>query len=540
MLFDDRSRAIVSAQWRTLLNYYPRGSKGATIFTAVTMTVWYGFVVFLAWLTAAVIPEVRSLGTVARFLSFGAAGAMLYWQLVPLALVSGGMSLQVKRLAVYPIPEHKLFALEVILRVTTGIEPLILMAGAMIGLWRHPAVPFWAPLAFVPFALLNMVLSAGLRDLMMRILARRGLREIVVLGFVLLTALPQVLVSTTSPEKLRGLEDKLGKLPSLPLPWTVTVDLATVRGGVADLFWLGLWLLAGTQFGLSQFRRNLRWDADEAQSKERASVSARGAGFVERLYRLPSTVLPDPLGVLVEKEFRSLTRAPRFRLVFFMGFSFGLAIWLPILFGKGRSPGFFSDNFLVLVSLYAALLLGEVLFWNFFGFDRQAVQAYFVVPVRFTQVIVAKNIAAVVLMLLEVSIVAIAVRLIGFPVSFDKLVESFAVTMLFCVLLLSAGNIASLSHPRAVNPAQSWRNTSSGRVQGLLLVLYPLMTIPAGLAYLARYAFETQSAFYMVLGAGFLVACMAYGVSLDSAKTIAAERTESIIEALSSGQGPIA
>ena len=90
------------------------------------------------------------------------------------------------------------------------------------------------------------------------------------------------------------------------------------------------------------------------------------------MLRLPSRLLPDPIGILVEKEVRFLSRAPRFRLVFFMGFTFGLIIWLPLLLRGGQPAGFFGQNLLSLVSLYACLLLGEVLFWNSFGFDRQA------------------------------------------------------------------------------------------------------------------------------------------------------------------------
>ena len=41
----------------------------------------------------------------------------------------------------------------------------------------------------------------------------------------------------------------------------------------------------------------------------------------------------------LEKELRFLSRAPRFRLVFMMGFSFGLLIWAPMAFGRATSSG---------------------------------------------------------------------------------------------------------------------------------------------------------------------------------------------------------
>ena len=51
----------------------------------------------------------------------------------------------------------------------------------------------------------------------------------------------------------------------------------------------------------------------------------------DRFFRLPSLVLPDPLAAIVEKELRSLARTPRFRTVFIMGFTFGLADYAAML-----------------------------------------------------------------------------------------------------------------------------------------------------------------------------------------------------------------
>jgi ABC-2 type transport system permease protein len=323
------------------------------------------------------------------------------------------------------------------------------------------------------------------------------------------------------------------------LPWSLTARFASGLGSGLDLLWLLGWLALGIWFGYSQFQRNLRFDADQVRSDERASGKLARTGFWEQILRLPSRFLPDPMGILVEKEVRFLSRAPRFRLVFFMGFTFGLAIWLPMMIGRRSSGGFFSENFLVVLSLYAALLMGEVLFWNQFGFDRQAAQAYFAMPVSFRRVLLAKNITAITMLLAEVGMVALVVFLLRLPISLDKLLESLAVTLLFCLFLLSAGNLASVRYPRAVNPAQSWRNNSSAKVQGLLLLLYPAILIPLSLAYLARFAFESEGAFYAVLGACFLVALMTYGVALDSTLEIADRDRERIIETLSSGDSMV-
>ena len=73
-----------------------------------------------------------------------------------------------------------------------------------------------------------------------------------------------------------------------------------------------------------QFERNLRYDATAAQATPDRALAR--PGIAERFFRMPGAV-HDPLAGIVEKELRSLARTPRFRMVFAMGFTFGLAVW---------------------------------------------------------------------------------------------------------------------------------------------------------------------------------------------------------------------
>ncbi len=111
--------------------------------------------------------------------------------------------------------------------------------------------------------------------------------------------------------------------------------------------------------------------------------------------------------------------------------------------------------------------------------------------------------------------------------------------MLLALFLLAVGNLASTHYPRPVDPAQSWRHSNAGRVQAMMLLIYPAIALPIFLAYMARYAFESNLAFYLVLASGFLVGAITYSVSLDSAVEAAELRREAILTALSRGEGPI-
>jgi len=90
-----------------------------------------------------------------------------------------------------------------------------------------------------------------------------------------------------------------------------------------------------------------------------------------------------------------------------------------------------------------------------------------------------------------------------------------------------------------VNPAHSWRSASAGRFQAMLLMIYPIMSIPIVLAYLARYAFDSQLAFYGVLGFSLTLGSLIYWVAMESSVSACVQRKEKLLATLSQGDGPV-
>jgi ABC-2 type transport system permease protein len=251
-------------------------------------------------------------------------------------------------------------------------------------------------------------------------------------------------------------------------------------------------------------------------------------------------VFRDPMAALIEKDIRFLTRSPRFRLVFFMGFTFGLVIWLPLAAGNGASKTMLGSNYLTVVSVYSLLLLSEVCFWNSFGFDRSAAQIYFLAPVPFSRVLIGKNISAAFFILLEISAVTLICAFLRMPVNLARLAEAFAVAGVLTLFLLSAGNLLSVHQARGVNPGTSFRRGAAGRIQAMLFIIYPVALAPVGLAYLARWAFSSELAYFAVLAFDAAIALIIYRISLESASNAAQAKKEVMIAALSAGDGPIA
>jgi ABC-2 type transport system permease protein len=530
-----RALAIIWAQWRSMRNHFPRSGKSGAIFTGVLTALWYGVFAYLALLAEVLLSSPAELDFVHQALPAALLLCFLYWQLIPVLMASMGSTLEIRKLMVYPIPKSELFTLEVLLRVSTGVEMIVLITGAVVGLARNPKIPWWAPASLGVFVIFNLLCSAGVRDLLVRLLARRRIREIVALFFVMAAALPQLLL-------LHGPSDRLRRLfateASPFLPWTATARLAEGRFTWQSAAALFLWTALAYIFGRWQFERGLRFDAAEAASEGRST--GRGASRLEWWYRLPGVIFPDPMGALVEKELRFLSRAPRFRLVFLMGFSFGLLIWAPMAFGRaGVRHSLMADNYLTLVSVYALLLLSDALFWNAFGFDRGAVQVYFLAPVKISTVLAGKNVAAVSFVLMEIVAIALVCLLLQLPLTVLQVVEAFAVTAVVTLFILSIGNMSSLYTPRAVNPGRSFRTGVSGRMQAMLMVAFPVALIPVALAYLARYAFNAEWAFFGVLFGGVVLGGLIYSYSMSSAVQAAEQRKEQIIRALAQGEGPI-
>ena len=530
----NQARAILWAQWRTLINFLPRGGIA---WTGVIYAGWYGFWTLTAVSVARLAANPSNLSLLKATLTGGLLLVFLYWQVMPLLLAATGASLELKKLQVYPIPASQLFSIEVALRFTAAVEMLLLLLGLSAGLLFNPQVPKWTPLFLAPYVLFNLFLAIGLRDLVARILAHKRIREVAFLLLVLCAGLPQLLMMR-GPASGRGIRALFGD-SWLGWPWSATANLIEQRSTPQALAVLLAWALAAAVFGYWQFRTSLTFDAQAASAS--GIVPTRRDSWLEKFFRLPSLVFGDPLAALIEKEIRFLVRSPRFRLVFLMGFTFGLVIWLPLALGRsGLSKSILGTNYLTVVSVYSLLLLSEVCFWNSFGFDRSAAQFYFLAPVPFYKVLIGKNLSAVFFILVEISAVTIVCATLGMPLNPIRLGEAYSVAGVLTLFLLGAGNLLSIHQARAVNPATSFRTGAAGRVQAMLFIIYPVASIPAGLAYLARWAFNSEVAFFGVLAFDAVVAVIVYRIALNSAVEAAQRLKESMITALSAGDGPIA
>jgi ABC-2 type transport system permease protein len=121
-----------------------------------------------------------------------------------------------------------------------------------------------------------------------------------------------------------------------------------------------------------------------------------------------------------------------------------------------------------------------------------------------------------------------------------KILEAYLVTPVVAMYLLAGGNLSSVHLPRALSAERVAQGGSAGRSQAIMLLIYPMALLPVLLAYGARYAFESEMAFYVMLAFAGGLGVVVYWLALESAGLAAERRKEEIITELSRGDGPVA
>jgi ABC-2 type transport system permease protein len=191
------------------------------------------------------------------------------------------------------------------------------------------------------------------------------------------------------------------------------------------------------------------------------------------------------------------------------------------------------------VSVYALTMLGQVSYWNSFGLDRSAAAFYFAAPVSMARVLVGKNLAALAFILLEVLAVIGVSMALRLATGWAAGVETLVVTVICASYLLALGNWGSVRYPRGLSAERVSQGGGRG-FQGFLFLIYPVALLPVGMAYVARYAFESQVIFALVMAIAAIIGGVFYWVALDSAVSIAGTRREAILAELGTSDGPVA
>ena len=502
--------AILRAQ---LLSMRFRGGarRSSAFFGTATGLIFYGFWAFLAWTAMLFFSLPDQTPLFVPVLAGSLLFVMLYWQVAPILSASFGASLDLRKLLAYPIPHNKLFLVEILLRITTCLEMLLLVLGVAAGLLRNPrfgwlSAPGILAGAFF-FVATNILFSAGTRNWLERLFLRSRLKEAAMFFFVFAAVLPQLLIAF----HVRKQAVFQAAPTQLFWPWAAMGRLMLHDSPALSLLSSAVWFST--------------------------AADIRNQSIADTLFRFPSRFLPDPLAAVVEKELRSFARIARFRLVYVMSCSFGIVLYMPSL-QRGRAHNsFFFQNALPFMALYGLLLLGQISYWNSFGFDRSAAQGYFSWPIRFRDVLIAKNLSVIALLIPQILIISLVCRAASMPVSAGKVIETIVVMTIAAMYWFALGNICSVRIPRALDPDKM--NQMANKMQALTVFAAPFLLLPLALAYWSRWFFESQLVFAGIVLVAAIVGGIFYWVGLDSAVESAYNCREKMLQELSRSDGPL-
>jgi ABC-2 type transport system permease protein len=509
-------------------------ARGGIVFTLLTGLFFYGMFAFIGFVLAMLFSQPDASVYFGPLLASIFLVIMIYWQLAPVISASFGASIDLSKLLAYPIPRRKLFLVEVLLRTVTSFDMMVVVTGIVIGLLKNRlfsagAAPFVIPGALA-FAAMNILLSAGTRNWLERFFLRTRFKEVFFLIVVLIAITPQLLV-------LANVKKPVGLLRFAPSqllwPWASAAHLMLRETVAVSALTSAAWLCAAFLFSRWQFERTLRFDGSSVKKKERESAPD---GFTERIFRLPARFLPDPLAALIEKELRTLARIARFRMVYGMSCFFGVIMFAPAL--RRQHPGSSIMQYaLPIMAVYGLLMLGQITYWNSFGFDRSAAQGYFCWPIRFRDALIAKNLTVMALLFPQIVLVSLVARAFHIPSSAGKILEAFVVLTIASLFWFGLGNICSVRMPRAMDPEKM--NQMSNKLQALTILGAPVVLLPIVLAYWARAVFSNELVFAAILAVAAILGAIFYGVGLDSATEAAYKNRESMLLELSRSDGPL-
>ena len=171
-------------------------------------------------------------------------------------------------------------------------------------------------------------------------------------------------------------------------------------------------------------------------------------------------------------------------------------------------------------------------------FDRSAAAFYFVAPLALSRVIVGKNIAALIYIYLEVLMVIVVTSVLRLSAGGRQIAETVVVMGICALYMLALGSLGSVHYPKGLSGDRAAQGGGRG-FQGFLFLIYPVALLPVGLAYLARYAFESEVMFSLVLAIAAIIGAVFYWIALESAVNAGLRRREQIVQELSQSDGPV-
>ena len=490
-----------------------------------------------------------------RWLALVLWGVLLYWQLFPVMATAFTESFDSTNFLRFPIRYRSYFFIRMVygaLDPTTLIGSLWLVGiAAGIGIAAPSLFP-WAVLLLATFALLNILLARVIFAWIERWLARRKSREILGIVFFLFIICFQFIGPA-----LNHYGNHRGK-HALPA-WSITAARLLpaekftppgLGGAALDAasrgdfgITLGSWALECAYAAVFVWLLDLRLRAQYrgenlGEGASRAPAAAAGRMKVREGLALPG--LSAPVAAVFEKDARYLSHSGPMLfnlvmpLVVLILFSFGPT-------GNPRHPGPFRNGpgfheFAFPIGIAYALLIFSNLMYNSFGTEGAGIQFYFVAPVRFRQILAAKNLVHGALIAVEACLLWTAVCLLFHPPGIGLTLATLAGALFAALVNFSVGDLFSLYFPKKFDFAVFGRQRASGTTALAVLGVQIVVIGVCALTFALTAHFGKLWLATLILLAFAAAAFAAYTIVLNRIDRVAVSHRESLIAELCRAQ----
>lgn len=401
----------------------------------------------------------------------------LYWQLFPVMATAFTENFDAATFLRFPLNYRSYF----VLRLTYGsLDPTTFVAvlwltGLALGIGAAaPRAWPWALFVLAAFAAFNIALSRAIFSWIERWLARRKSREILgVLFFLLIIGVQFISPLTTyythhysrlhPPAEFAYATQFVAVQKFLP-PGLAAVALVGPLQGDFVLS-LGSFALVSAYTFLFLAVLNIRLLAQyrgENLSESAAPIVARkGKQSVQASWELGG--LSSPVSAIFEKEFHYLSRSGP--MIFPLLMPLVILLILRFSFANARHGSDFLQKhveFAFPIGVAYAVLILSNLSYNCFGTEGAGVQFYYMSPVRFRDVLLAKNLAQSLILALEMVLVWLVVAFLFEPPSPGMTMATVVGAVFGSLVNFGVGNLMSLYSPKKIDWAAFGRQRASG------------------------------------------------------------------------------
>lgn len=472
----------------------------------------------------------------------------LFWQLFPVMATAFTETFDSSNLLRFPLSYPSFFMVRL---VYGSLDPATALGSLwLFGIWigvtlANPRLLVWSALALLVFALANILLARMIFAWVERWLAQRRTREImgilfflIIISFQFVGPLMSRFGGKVHPDMTRYSEFLLPLERVLPpgLTASALADFAqaNLAAGLGPFSLLCVYAIAFLWF--LNVRMLAQYRGENLSEAAAASPHARSRG-----QKLPARVgwnvpaVSGPVAAIFEKEFRYLSRSGPMLFSLIMP----LVILLIFRLSPGKSgPG--SEGFLVrapdiafpIGAAYALLMLTNLIYNNF-GADGGGVQFFFVSPVRFREIVLAKNLVHGTILAFEMILVWVVVCFLYRPPSLEYTLATIAGILFAAPVNMAVGNLLSIYTPKKFDfgtfGRQRAANTTTFASLGVQAAVFGL----GALAFLLAHFLDKLWIATVILLVLAAIAFFFYGLVLDRVDRIAQSRRETLITELS-------